>query len=98
MEQSAVKWLINELNDIIGPIEATISGELLLAGAIKRAKQMEKEQQSLNEEKLRKSLSTILLISPVHLKMVSDGRGEFPDSYTLTQKGIDDLVKTIKSK
>ena len=98
MEQSAVRWLINELNDIIGPIEATISGELLLAGAIKRAKQMEKEQQSLNEEKLRKSLSTISLISPVHLEMVSDGRGEFPDSYTLTQKGIDDLVKTIKSK
>jgi len=41
---TAVEHLINELSDIIGPIEATISGELLLAGAIKRAKQMEKEQ------------------------------------------------------
>lgn len=41
---TAVEYLINELSDIIGPIEATVSGELLMAGAIKRAKEMEKEQ------------------------------------------------------
>ena len=41
---TAVEYLINELSDIIGPIEATLSGELLLAGAIKRAKEMEKKQ------------------------------------------------------
>ena len=41
---TAVEYLINELSDIIGPIEATLSGELLLAGAIKRAKEMEKEE------------------------------------------------------
>lgn len=41
---TAVEYLINELSDIIGPIEATISGELLLAGAIKRAKEMENVQ------------------------------------------------------
>jgi len=63
-----------------------------------KAKEMEKEQQNINEEKLRESLLTINLINPVHLKMVSDGRGEFPDSYNLTQKGIDDLVETIKSR
>ena len=43
-KMTAVEYLINELSDIIGPIEATLSGELLLAGAIKRAKEMEKEQ------------------------------------------------------
>ena len=42
---TAVEYLINELSDIIGPIEATVSGELLMAGAIKRAKEMEKEQE-----------------------------------------------------
>lgn len=43
-ELTAVEYLINELSDIIGPIEATISGELLLAGAIERAKEKGKEQ------------------------------------------------------
>ena len=41
---TAVEHLINELSDIIGPIEATNSGELLLVGTIKRAKEMEREQ------------------------------------------------------
>jgi hypothetical protein len=46
-KMTAVEYLINELSDIIGPIEATLSGELLLAGAIKRAKEMEKEQMEI---------------------------------------------------
>ena len=50
---TAVEYLINELSDIIGPIEATLSGELLLAGAIKRAKEMEKEQKGYSEEDVR---------------------------------------------
>ena len=31
----------------------------------------------------------IYLISPVHLELVSDGRGQFPDGYMLTDKGIE---------
>lgn len=53
---TAVEYLINELSDIIGPIEATISGELLLAGAIKRAKEMEVKQRGYSEEDVREML------------------------------------------
>lgn len=53
---TAVEYLINELSDIIGPIEATLSGELLLAGAIKRAKEMEKEQGGYSKEDVREML------------------------------------------
>ena len=53
---TAVEYFINELSDIIGPIEATLSGELLLAGAIKRAKEMEKEQKGYSKEDVREML------------------------------------------
>ena len=53
---TAVEYLINELSDIIGPIEATLSGELLLAGAIKRAKEMEEEQKGYSKEDVREML------------------------------------------
>jgi hypothetical protein len=91
-ELTAVEWLLEQLD-----VE-TVLTRRQLSDVINQAKEMEKEQQNINEEKLRESLLTISLINPVHLKMVSDGRGEFPDSYNLTQKGIDDLVETIKSR
>jgi hypothetical protein len=89
MKQTAVEWLLEQIN----PYGVSVHQDLF-----EQALKMEKEQQNINEEKLRESLLTISLINPVHLKMVSDGRGEFPDSYGLTQKGIDDLVETIKSR
>jgi hypothetical protein len=42
--KTAVEFLIKEFSDILGPIETTVTGNLLLVDAIKRAKEMEKEQ------------------------------------------------------
>lgn len=44
----------------------------------------------------------INLINPVHLKLVNDGHGEFPDSYRLTKEGMqylkDLLFENIKGE
>jgi len=41
---TAVEFLIKEFSDILGPIETTVTGDLLLVDAIKKAKEMETEQ------------------------------------------------------
>jgi len=40
-------------------------------------------------------LNELKLLNPVHLKMVSNGHGEFPDSYGLTQTGIKEIQTLI---
>ena len=42
-----------------------------------------------------KDVSNIELNNPVHLKLESDGYGQFPDSYKLTEKGIE-FIKEIQ--
>lgn len=41
---TAVEWLIKEFSDILGPIDTKPIQVLLMVDAIKKAKQMEKEQ------------------------------------------------------
>lgn len=41
------------------------------------------------------SLEEIKLVAPVHLRMVSDGHGEFPDGYKLTPAGIEKLSNEL---
>jgi len=43
-KQTAVEFLIKEFNDILGPLDTKPMQDLLMMDAMKRAKQMEKEQ------------------------------------------------------
>jgi hypothetical protein len=49
-----------------------------------------------NEDTIRQVLSKLTLVNPVHLQMTSNGHGEFPDGYKLTEKGIDCIVEQLK--
>ena len=44
MKQTAVEWLVEELSDVLGPMDTNSIRDLLLMDAISRAKEMEKEQ------------------------------------------------------
>jgi hypothetical protein len=48
--------------------------------------------------RLREVLTNLSLVNPHHLKMTSDGYGEFPDGYKLTDKGIQYIIEQIKKK
>jgi hypothetical protein len=50
------------------------------------------------EEEFRKALLDINLVNPSHLLMTSNGHGEFPDGYKLTQKGVDYIIEQFKRK
>ena len=43
-KQTAVEWLIKEFSEILGPLETKPMQDLLMMEAMKRAKQMDKEQ------------------------------------------------------
>jgi hypothetical protein len=43
MKQTAVEWLVEELSDVLGPMDTNSIRDLLLMDAINRAKEMEKE-------------------------------------------------------
>jgi hypothetical protein len=49
-----------------------------------------------------KSIEDILkgleLVNPVHLRMVSNGHGEFPDGYKLTEQGVKYILEKIGNK
>jgi hypothetical protein len=49
-----------------------------------------------NEDTIRQVLLRLTLVNPVHLEMTSNGHGEFPDGYKLTEKGIDCIVEQLK--
>jgi len=44
MKQTAVEWLVEELSDVLGPMDTNSIRDLLLMDAINRAKEMEQEQ------------------------------------------------------
>jgi hypothetical protein len=46
----------------------------------------------IQQHKVLKGLS---LVNPIHLFRVSDGHGEFPDSYKLTEKGIQYIINQL---
>ena len=45
-----------------------------------------------------KVLKGLYLINPAHLEMTSDGYGEFPDGYKLTDKGIQYIIKQLNKE
>jgi hypothetical protein len=46
----------------------------------------------IDQHKVLKNLS---LVNPVHLQMTSNGHGEFPDGYKLTEKGIQYIIEQL---
>lgn len=40
----------------------------------------------------------LILISPIHLKLETDGHGEFPDKYSVTKNGIEVIKQYFKNK
>jgi hypothetical protein len=49
----------------------------------------------IRQHKVLKGLS---LINPIHLFRVSDGHGEFPDGYKLTEKGIQYIIEQLNKE
>jgi hypothetical protein len=45
-----------------------------------------------------KVLQGLSLINPAHLQMTSNGHGEFPDGYKLTEKGIQYIIEQLNKK
>ncbi len=45
-----------------------------------------------------KVLKDLTLVNPVHLIMTSDGYGEFPDGYKLTEKGVQYIINQLNKE
>ena len=45
---------------------------------------------------MKEKLKSIELINPLHLELVDNGFGEFPDSYKLTEQGIKHILEILK--
>ena len=58
-------------------------------------KKREKVKQVIHQHKALKDLT---LINPAHLIMTSDGYGEFPDGYKLTEKGIQYIIEQLNKE
>lgn len=43
----------------------------------------------------REALQNLKLVCPYHLEMVNNGNGEFPDTYKLTEKGINKILELL---
>jgi hypothetical protein len=55
----------------------------------------EKVKRVIHQHKVLKSLS---LVNPAHLQMTSNGHGEFPDGYKLTEKGIQYIIEQLNKE
>lgn len=55
----------------------------------------EKVKEVIHQHKVLKGLS---LINPLHLQMTSNGHGEFPDGYKLTEIGIQYIIEQLNKE
>jgi len=55
----------------------------------------EKVKRVIHQHKVLQGLS---LVNPAHLQMTSNGHGEFPDSYKLTEKGIQYIIEQLNKE
>ncbi len=51
-----------------------------------------------NEEEVKQILLNIILINPTYLTLLESGYGQFPDSYKLTEKGVNYIIEQFKKK
>jgi len=42
---------------------------------------------------MKENLEKLELVDPLHIKLIKDGHGEFPDTYKLTIEGIKKLIE-----
>lgn len=47
---------------------------------------------------MEEKLKNLMLIDSIHLTLVSDGYGEFPDGYKLTEEGVQKLLNLINNE
>ena len=52
-------------------------------------------KQVIHQHKVLKDLT---LVNPAHLQMTSNGHGEFPDGYKLTEKGIQYIIEQLNEE
>ena len=45
-----------------------------------------------------KVLTNLRLVNPAHLQMTSNGHGEFPDGFKLTEKGIQYIIEQLNKE
>jgi hypothetical protein len=58
----------------------------------------EKRERANRVIQQHKVLKDLTLINPAHLIMTSDGYGEFPDGYKLTEKGIQYIINQLNKE
>ena len=58
----------------------------------------DKKEEVVKVIQQHKVLSDLTLVNPSHLKMTSDGYGEFPDGYKLTEKGIQYIIEQLNKE
>lgn len=56
------------------------------------------QERSYSEEEIRKALLDIVLVNPAHISLLKSGYGQFPDTYELTEKGVDYIIEQFKKK
>ena len=52
-------------------------------------------EKMINQHRVLKHLT---LVNPRHLQMTSNGHGEFPDGYKLTEKGIQYIIEQLNKE
>jgi hypothetical protein len=68
-------------------------------GFIECAKwQQEQDKNKYSEEEIRKALLDIVLVNPAHISLLKSGYGQFPDTFELTEKGVDYVLEQFKKK
>ena len=58
----------------------------------------EKRQAVARIIKQHKTLKSLSLVNSLHLEMTSDGHGEFPNGYKLTEKGIQYIIEQLNKQ
>ena len=75
MKQTAVEWLVEELSDVLGPMDTNSIRDLLLMDAISRAKQME-----------RANIIDAYLINPLEAKWKNIGTYYYNEIFKTNEK------------
>jgi hypothetical protein len=79
-----------------GGLEKAI--KITLEEAIENKIKGEIVEKGYSEEEVRKSLLDIVLVNPAHISLLRSGYGQFPDTFELTEKGVDYIVEQFKKK
>jgi len=85
---SGCVWYAELLPEKEGPKEIKIED-------VFNEEKREKVKQVIHQHKVLKGLS---LVNPLHLQMTSNGHGEFPDGYKLTEKGIQYIIEQLNKE